>query len=55
MKTSFLSESTIRSPLHLSRYFPRYRYHESATDIGLLRDMKSVAERYLENVYIGNV
>ncbi|MBR5375809.1 MAG: radical SAM protein, partial [Lachnospiraceae bacterium] len=42
-------------PLHINRYFPRYRYHESATSVRLLSGMKSVAEKYLEHVYIGNV
>ena len=42
-------------PLHINRYFPRYRYRESATAVPLLQKMKSAAERYLEHVYIGNV
>lgn len=42
-------------PLHINRYFPRYRYNERATDIGLLHEMQSVAKRYLKHVHIGNV
>ncbi len=42
-------------PLHINRYFPRYRYYEKSTDIELLYEMKSVAEKHLKYVYIGNV
>ena len=42
-------------PLHITRYFPRYKMHKSATDISLLKDLKRVAERHLEKVLLGNV
>ncbi|MCR5650311.1 MAG: radical SAM protein [Lachnospiraceae bacterium] len=42
-------------PLHINRYFPRYRYHEPSTDINLLYEMKKTAEKYLKHVYVGNV
>jgi len=41
-------------PLHISRYFPRYHYHEEATDVSLIYDMKRVAEKHLHYVYTGN-
>lgn len=42
-------------PLHLSRYFPRYNYNMDATDKMLILRMKKLAEKYLDNVYIGNM
>ena len=42
-------------PLHITRYFPRYRYSEPATDIALMRELKIKAERHLKRVLLGNV
>ena len=42
-------------PLHINRYFPRYRYREAATPVELLYRMKDTAGKYLENVHVGNV
>ena len=42
-------------PLHITRYFPRYKMHEMATDISVLRLLKTVAEESLENIFLGNV
>lgn len=42
-------------PLHITRYFPRYRYSEPATDIALMRELKNIAERHLKRVLLGNV
>jgi pyruvate formate lyase activating enzyme len=42
-------------PLHITRYFPRYRYSEAATDIVLMRKLKTIAERHLKRVLLGNV
>ncbi len=42
-------------PLHLSRYFPRYRMHEAATPAETLKRLKEKAGHYLEYVYIGNL
>ncbi|QUI25257.1 AmmeMemoRadiSam system radical SAM enzyme [Vallitalea pronyensis] len=41
--------------LHLSRYFPRYKYHAPETDTGFLWDIGEEARKYLKHVYIGNV
>lgn len=41
--------------LHLSRYFPRYRYTIPATDKKKLFRLKEIAEEYLPNVHVGNV
>ena len=42
-------------PLHLSRYFPRYRMELPATPMESLLHARSLAQRYLHNVYVGNV
>lgn len=41
--------------LHLSRYFPNYRWHEPATSLTLLRTFENIAKDYLDFVYLGNV
>jgi pyruvate formate lyase activating enzyme len=42
-------------PLHITRYFPRHRMSEPPTRISLMRELKSVAERHLNRVLLGNV
>ena len=42
-------------PLHLSRYFPRYKMDHPATDIAFMLDAKEMALKYLDNVILGNV
>ncbi len=41
--------------LHLSRYFPRYKLTIPPTSIDTLKELKSIADEYLENVYLGNI
>ena len=41
--------------LHLSRYFPRYRYHIPPTDPQILFRLKEIAEKHLRHVYLGNI
>lgn len=42
-------------PLHLSRFFPRYRMeHTPATDVAFIYRMRDVAGTYLKYVYTGN-
>ena len=44
------------TPLHLSRFFPVYKYcHGKPTPIDLLHRLKEIATRHLNNVFIGNV
>ncbi|MCR4908500.1 MAG: AmmeMemoRadiSam system radical SAM enzyme [Lachnospiraceae bacterium] len=54
-EAEWLSSLKNEPVLHLTRYFPNYRYGEPATDIGLLRELKEIAGRYLKRVYLGNV
>jgi pyruvate formate lyase activating enzyme len=42
-------------PLHFSRYFPQYRWHEHATDIALLDKTVELARKKLHYVYTGNI
>ncbi|HHW00773.1 MAG TPA: AmmeMemoRadiSam system radical SAM enzyme [Clostridiaceae bacterium] len=43
-------------PLHLSRFFPRYKMRDvSPTPRETLFEAKDVAERYLKHVYLGNI
>ena len=44
-----------RIPLHLSRYFPRYKEKEAPTSLKSLEELRAVAQRYLSSVYLGNV
>lgn len=42
-------------PLHLSRYYPRYRMKIAPTEIETIIDLYDIAKKYLNYVYIGNV
>ncbi len=42
-------------PLHLSRYFPQYRYDKPATDTVFLKRVSDMARTHLKYVYLGNV
>ncbi len=41
--------------LHISRYFPRYRYTLPPTETETLKKLKNIASEYLKHVYLGNV
>lgn len=42
-------------PLHISRFFPRYRLTDrAATPVEAVRALREVAEKYLKYVYTGN-
>jgi len=51
----FLSSIDIDIPLHLSRYFPRYKHENSPTDIKFMKEAEKVAKRYLNRVKLGNI
>lgn len=42
-------------PLHLNRYYPAYKLDLPPTSIKKMKELKSVAEKYLNYVYLGNV
>lgn len=51
----FIAELNADIPLHLSRYFPRYKLENQATEIDVLIKAQQIAKKYLNYVYIGNV
>ena len=42
-------------PLHLSRYFPQYKFSEPATPPAVLAEAQQQAGKYLSYVYVGNL
>ncbi|MDR3264429.1 MAG: radical SAM protein [Synergistaceae bacterium] len=42
-------------PLHISRYFPAYRYSAPPTDVALMKDFATLARQKLKHVHLGNV
>ena len=51
----FLSNINKDIPLHLSRYFPRYKIDNPPTDIDFMYKAQEVASRYLNRVNLGNI
>ncbi|MBC7325394.1 MAG: AmmeMemoRadiSam system radical SAM enzyme [Moorella sp. (in: Bacteria)] len=45
----------VDTPLHFSRYFPRYRLQEPPTPLATLRRAWEMARQHLHYVYLGNV
>ena len=54
-EAQFLASLNPDLPLHLSRYFPSYKYNKPATDKKTIRDLKLIAKKYLNNVKLGNM
>lgn len=42
-------------PLHITRYFPRYKMKTPPTNLSLMRQLKEIAEMNLSHVCLGNV
>jgi len=42
-------------PFHISRYSPRYRYHEDPTPIEKMKEFYFLAKKELDSVYLGNI
>lgn len=42
-------------PLHITRYFPRWKEKEAATPVEKLKKLQQIASKYLNNVFLGNV
>lgn len=51
----FIASVNENIPLHLSRYFPRYKMENEATNIERITAAQKEAKKYLKYVYIGNV
>ncbi|MGA1846510.1 AmmeMemoRadiSam system radical SAM enzyme [Deferribacter abyssi] len=41
-------------PLHISKYFPNYKFKEPSTPLETLRNFYKIAKKHLKYVYIGN-
>ncbi|HEY5525725.1 MAG TPA: AmmeMemoRadiSam system radical SAM enzyme, partial [Clostridium sp.] len=52
---NFIASVNENIPLHLSRYFPRYKMENEATKIEKITTAQKEAKKYLKYVYIGNV
>lgn len=52
---NFISKINKNIPLHLSRYYPNYKFKSEATDINKIKDLADIAREYLNYVYIGNI
>jgi pyruvate formate lyase activating enzyme len=51
----FLGNIDKNIPLHLSRYFPRYKMDNPPTDIEFMFKAESTAKKYLNRVGLGNI
>ncbi|MFW2499607.1 AmmeMemoRadiSam system radical SAM enzyme [Clostridium diolis] len=51
----FIASVDENIPLHLSRYFPRYKMENEATKIEKITEAQNEAKKYLKHVYVGNV
>ena len=51
----FISGVNKNIPLHLSRYYPNYKFEVEETDIEKMKSLRDIAKEYLNYVYIGNV
>ena len=54
-ESRWLADISPEIPLHITRYFPRYRMSAPATDIALMKKLKKAAERNLSRVLLGNI
>lgn len=55
-QAKWISDLSSAIPLHITRFFPRYRMRDrEATDVELLYRLAGAAGKYLEKVYVGNV
>ncbi len=52
---AWLASCSPSIPLHLTRYYPQYHYHEEATDVDFMHQAYGAAKQYLKWVYLGNI
>ena len=53
-EAKWLASLSAEIPLHLSRYFPRYKSEIEMTPIRTLHRLRDTAQKYLKYVHIGN-
>ena len=51
----FIASVDKNIPLHLSRYYPTYKFKEEATNIEKVKKLAEIAREYLNYVYVGNI
>ncbi|MDP8232045.1 MAG: AmmeMemoRadiSam system radical SAM enzyme [Candidatus Zophobacter franzmannii] len=51
----FIANLDNEIPLHIARYFPRYKLQESPTSLELMHEFFNLAKQSLKHVYLGNV
>ena len=54
-QAQWIADISPRIPLHITRYFPRYKMKEPPTALRVLRTLKETAQESLERVLLGNV
>ena len=54
-EAEWLAELSPEIPLHLSRYFPRYKWTAESTPLDTLAELQGIARKFLRHVYLGNV
>lgn len=52
---SFIASADPKIPLHITRYFPRWKAKEEPTPAETLHRLKKTASKHLNSVYIGNL
>ncbi len=53
--TTWLASVNRSIPLHISRYYPNYKYDLPPTDLDKMEELYQVAREHLDYVYVGNV
>ncbi|MBQ9035008.1 MAG: AmmeMemoRadiSam system radical SAM enzyme [Alphaproteobacteria bacterium] len=53
-QAKWLASLSAEIPLHISRYFPRYKSTIAMTPIEKMYELQMVAQKYLHNVHLGN-
>ena len=53
-EAEWLASLSPKIPLHISRYFPRYKSDVAATPVETIYRLRDVAQKYLKNVHVGN-
>jgi pyruvate formate lyase activating enzyme len=51
----WISSISPEIPLHISRYFPAYRYTKPPAEVALMKKFQALAEKKLKFVHLGNV
>ena len=53
-EAAWLASLSPEIPLHISRYFPRYKSAIPATEVETVYQLRDIAQTHLKNVHVGN-